>query len=174
VDEPVAIETVPLKDGETIRVRRVLPSDKPHFKSGIARLSRESRYFRFLSPKRDLSDSDLRYLTEFDGEDHYALCAYREREDGSEEGIGVARFVRLPQAPDTAEVAITVIDSWQRRGVGHILYDRLVKAARVRGIRILRSEVHERNTGILRLLEATGADPVVTRAGPILTLEVTI
>ena len=170
----IQTEAVTLGDGTILEVRPVLPSDKPHFREGFARLSRESRYFRFLSNKNRLTDGDLRYLTEVDGHDHYAICAFKRHANGREEGVGVARFVRLSDRPDTAEVAITVVDAWQKRGVGALLYVRLVAAARERGIRILRSEVHENNPGIQKLLSSVAPTTVVTRSGNVIALELEI
>jgi len=170
----IETEAVTLADGTELEIRPVVPADKPYFKEGFARLSRESRYYRFLSHKAKLSASDLRYLTEIDGHDHFAICALRRHPNGREEGIGVARFVRLPDRPDAAEVAITVIDAWQRRGVGALLCDRMVAAARQRGIRILRSEVHEKNIAIRRLLERVAPTTDVTRVGPVVAFELEI
>ena len=157
-----------------IEVRPVVASDKPHFKEGFARLSRQSRYFRFLSNKNRLTDTDLRYLTAVDGQNHYAICAFKRHPNGREEGVGVARFVRLTDRPDTAEVAITVIDAWQKRGVGALLYERLVAAARERGVRVLRSEVHENNHGIQKLLSTVAPTTVVMRDGNVIALELEI
>ena len=55
-DGPVPVEQVVLPEGTKLCVRIVLPSDKPHFRTGITKLSRESRYFRFLTGKAELSD----------------------------------------------------------------------------------------------------------------------
>ena len=170
----IETEAVTLSDGTPLEVRPVLPSDKPHFKEGFARLSRESRYFRFLSNKSRLTDAELRYLTEIDGYDHFAICALKRHANGREEGVGVARFVRLRDRPDTAEVAITVVDAWQRRGIGNLLYDRLVSAARERNVKILRSEIHEKNSAIRKLLERAAPTTVVTRAGNVVALELEI
>lgn len=167
-------ELLSLPDGTTILVRPVRPSDKEEFRRGFARLSAASRFFRFLGERKELSDEDLRYLTEVDGHDHYAVVAAHRRPDGSEEGVGVARFVRLPERPEVAEVAITVIDDWQRRGLGTLLYERLVEAARERGVRILRSEVHRTNLGIRGLLGKVAPDTEVRRSGAVVTLELEI
>ena len=48
--------------------------------------------------------------------------------------MGVARFIRLADEPEVAEVAVTVIDAWQRRGLGTLLLEHLTDQARSQGI----------------------------------------
>ena len=97
--------------------------------AGLQALSPLSRYRRFLAPKPRLSPSELRYLTEVDGRDHVALVAVAPRTPPTA-WSGVGRFVRLAEAPDTAEFAIVVADDWQGRGLGRALAERLAAAAR--------------------------------------------
>lgn len=78
-------------------------------------MSPESRYRRFLAARDRLSEAELDYLTRVDHHDHEALVALVLE---TQEGVGLARFVRLPEDPEDAEVAIAVADAWQRRGVG--------------------------------------------------------
>jgi GNAT superfamily N-acetyltransferase len=122
--------------GETrIRVRLVRPSDKKRFVEGFERLSPRSRYLRFLRGKGTLSASELRYLTELDLVNHVALGAVRLSRFGREgDGVGVARFVRLPEEPEVAEFAVTVVDAMQGLGIGRLLIRRLAAAAMERGI----------------------------------------
>src|SRR5437660_7106872 len=116
-----------LPDGTPITIRRLTPSDAPILAGGFARLSEESRRLRFLTAKERLSESELRYLTEVDGHRHEALGAI---DPGSGEGIAVARFVRDQRDSSRAEVAITVADDWQRRGLGKLLLNRPAALAR--------------------------------------------
>src|SRR5687768_8644236 len=88
-----------LRDGTEVQLRLVAPEDKPLLVAGFQRMSARSRYARFLAPKDTLSEDELRYLTELDQEHHFALGAL----DGGGAGIGVARFIRLPAPPATAE-----------------------------------------------------------------------
>ena len=94
---------------------------------GFERLSPESRYRRFLAAMPELSEEMVRYLTEIDHHDHEAIAALDAR---TGEGIGVARYVRDPQRRDAAEVAVTVIDDWQGKGVGTLLLEALGARAR--------------------------------------------
>ena len=101
---------------------------------GLRRLSDESVHRRFLTPKSSFSRTELRYLTEVDGRDHVALVAECPAEP-VRLLIAVARFVRLSDDPEAADVAITVADNWQRRGLGSLLSARLAEEARRLGIR---------------------------------------
>ena len=123
--------------------------------AGFEALSERSRYLRFLTAKPRLTAGDLRYLTEVDGHDHFALVA----EDPADPTrvIGVARFVRDRERPDTAEMAIVVGDAWQGRGVGSTLATSLVDAALVRGIRRFTASTLSENVAVHRLLEKVSA-----------------
>src|SRR5436190_4071687 len=124
---------VRLRDGTQLLVRHVRPSDKEIIAKAWSVLSEESQRRRFLAPKPRLSSSDLRYLTEVDGVDHVALIALRA--DNWNRLVAVGRFVRLPDDPETAEVAITVADPMQGRGVGRQIGLLLADEARERGIK---------------------------------------
>lgn len=154
-------ETVRLKDGTKVTLRLIRPSDKQLLLEGFERLSPQSRYTRFLAPKQTLTDEDLRYLTEVDGIDHFAVVGVLRRTFGKEEGVGVGRFVRLRDQTDTAEPAITVADDQQGKGLGTILLHRLVEAAWERGVRQFRCELLAENRRIRELLPEIGSDVVI-------------
>ena len=117
-----------LRDGTELAVRPIGPDDKAGILAAFHRMSPESRYRRFFFPLTDLSERDLRYLTEIDHHDHEALAAI-DPETGI---VGVARFVRTKEA--LAEASIAVADEWHRRGVGTGLLERLAERAREEGI----------------------------------------
>ncbi len=110
-------------------MRPIEPGDREALIAGFERLSDESRYRRFFNPQTRLSETDLRYLTEVDHGDHEAIIGFGA--DG--EAIGVARYVRT-EDPAVAEVAVTVVDDWQQRGVATELLEELTRRARANGI----------------------------------------
>jgi len=153
-----------LRDGARIEIRRLRPSDAPVLRSAFEHLSAESRRLRFISSKDQLSERELRYLTDVDGHFHEALAASDPR---TGEGLGVARFIRLQDEPHVAEVAVTVIDEWQHRGLGTLLLERLVERARSEGITHFSALISSDNTAMLELLRVAGAEiePVAGGAG---------
>jgi RimJ/RimL family protein N-acetyltransferase len=141
-----------LADGASVHVRHVRPSDEPVLRAAFRELSARSRYQRFLGPVSELSDSLWRYLCNVDGRDHVALVAL----DDESRAVGVARFVRQWTAPSVAEVAITVADAWQCRGLGSLLIALLVETARRAGVDAFVAYALPNNVGIRRLLARHG------------------
>src|SRR5918912_3820886 len=94
-----------------LTLRRITPEDKDALVAGLGRLSERSVYQRFLAPKPRLTTSELRYLTEVDFVDHYALVAVLTR--SPDVIVGVGRWVRSSDDPQAAEVAIVVADDLQ-------------------------------------------------------------
>ncbi|MBI5478070.1 MAG: GNAT family N-acetyltransferase [Deltaproteobacteria bacterium] len=149
-------EDVTLSDGTAVRLRCVRPSDKGLLLEGFDRLSPESRYRRFFTEKAGLSEADLRYLTEVDGVRHFALGALCRDEAGRQQGIGVTRFVSLDG--EVAEPAVAVIDDMQGKGLGRILFHRLVAAAVERGIQRFSAEVLATNDPMRAILGEVSLD----------------
>jgi RimJ/RimL family protein N-acetyltransferase len=148
-DTSTVIELLP--DGAPVLIRPIRADDKRMLSDGLRRLSRDSAQRRFLTPKRSFSRTELRYLTEVDGRDHVALVAEYPAEP-VRRLIAVARFVRLSDDPEAAEVAITVADNWQRRGLGSLLSARLAEEARRLGIRRFTATMAADNVPAHRLM----------------------
>jgi len=145
-------EEVALVDGTRVSLRLIRPDDKGRLLEILGALSAHSRTMRFFVARSHISEHELRYLTELDFVDHFAILAQR-----GDESVGVARFVRQKSRAEVAEPALAVIDSLHARGLGRILFGRLVAAARERGIVELEAEVLRRNRAMLRLLVDFGA-----------------
>ncbi len=149
-------------------IRPIAPDDRTLLREGFERLSEHSRYLRFQTPLRTLSDEQLSYLTDVDHHDHEALLALSSGGD-DEEIVGVARFVRVGE--DAAECAIVVTDEWQGRGVATELLDQLVVRARAEGVRRFTALVLAENAEAVRLLERLG-DTEQRRVGSQLELDI--
>jgi len=167
-------EELRLANGVTVQLRPVRPEDKALLEDGFERLSKESRYARFLTPRRGFTSQELQFLTEVDGVDHFAIGATVIRVEGGEEGVGVARFVRVPGEPDVAEPAVTIIDEYQGLGLGTALLARLVAAARERGVQRLRCLFLAENRQIRALLDDYADHATQHRDREMLTMEIPI
>jgi GNAT superfamily N-acetyltransferase len=160
------VERAVLRNGTAVRLRLLAPEDKALLRAGFEKLSAESRYARFLAPKTTLTDEELRYLTEIDQENHFALGAVREEGDGSGApvGLGIARFIRLDD-PTSAEAAIAVADEIQGCGLGRLLFVRLCAAAAERGIERFHCDVLGSNTDMALLAKVCPERTVEVEAG---------
>ncbi len=163
-----------LNDGTRVLLRALRPADRELLARGFEHLSEQSRYQRFLAIKPSLSTSELEYLTNVDDEHHMAIGAGIPADGEPEEPLGVARFVRYPDQPEVAEVAVTVIDEYQGKGLGRLLLEYLVEAARERGIRTFRADTFTTNLPMRALFEEIGPNEVLERAGPVITLDIAL
>src|SRR3954453_20699550 len=139
--------TITLRDGARVTLRPIAPEDKPLVAASFERLSEESRYRRFFTIKNKLSAAELAYLVDVDHHDHEAIIAI---DPSSGEALGVARYVRFKDDAEVAEVAVTVADDWQWRGLGRALLDRLAYRARRDGVRRFSALVQGDSPGALR------------------------
>ena len=147
-----------LRDGGSIHIRAIRPDDKQRLLELFERLSSRSVYFRFFQTKQHLTDAELRYFAELDFTRDVALVATLQ--EGQEEHIiGVGRYFRIQEhsQPTThAEVAFTVAEAHQGRGVGTLLLEHLAAVARMQGIDTFEAYVLGENNRMLEVFEASG------------------
>lgn len=123
-----------LGDGSVCHLRPVLPDDDELLREFHTHLSKESIYYRYFSPYQELLDKDIDRLIAADHHDRIALMALVGGHI-----IGVAQLDRV--SGTDGEVAFTVRDDYQSRGLGSILLEHLAFAAREEGIRRFVAEV---------------------------------
>ena len=145
-----------LEDGMRVRFRRIRPDDKKWLVRGVAQMSPESRYRRFFSPLDHLSTEQLTYFTEVDQVNHVAWVATLPDQHGHP-AVAVARFVRLPGDPDSAEAAVTVIDPYHGRGIGRAILVVLTEEAIGLGVKRFVMYVLGGNANMMSLLHDAGA-----------------
>jgi acetyl coenzyme A synthetase (ADP forming)-like protein len=153
-----AVETtdVILRDGSTLRLRAPVAEDADALLEFFSDLSERSRYLRFhgfpaLGPKL------VEPVLAPDWQERGALV-------GSLDGriVAVANWVRL-RDPSAAEIAFTVGDEFQRRGIGTRLLEQLAARAAEAGIEEFVAEVLQDNDTMLRVFRDAGF--AITRAG---------
>jgi GNAT superfamily N-acetyltransferase len=142
-----------LADGARLRVRPIVPADREPLADAFDRLSDRSRRQRFLAPKPRLSARELDYLTDVDHVTHEALVAIDET---TGEIVGVGRYATASGGGPVADMALAVVDAWQRRGIGHGLAVRLVERARANGITRLTGTALADNLRVRVLLDRLG------------------
>jgi RimJ/RimL family protein N-acetyltransferase len=120
--------------------------------AAVARLSPESLRRRFHAPRRELSELELDRLTALDGWNRHALGVCAPDAAGALEGVAVARYARTAPDSATAEIAITVVDAMQGRGIGKALVTLLADAAIACGIRRLEATVLPDNAPVIALV----------------------
>jgi len=136
-----------LADGARLRVRPIVPADREPLADAFDRLSDRSRRQRFLAPKPRLSARDVDHVT------HEALVAIDET---TGDIVGVGRYATGSAGGAAADMALAVVDAWQRRGIGHALAVRVVERARANGITRLTGTALADNLLVRALLDRLG------------------
>ncbi|MDQ3153463.1 MAG: GNAT family N-acetyltransferase [Actinomycetota bacterium] len=150
-----------LRSGHRVRVRPLNRGDGPVLARMWDELSEQSRYRRFFTLKSRLSERTLEFLTDIDHHDHEALAAVAPGGDL----VGVARFVRFAKQPETADLAVTVVDAWQRRGLGTLLLEQLSARAAAVGVTCFTAEILAENTPMIGLARQAGSESVGVAGG---------
>ena len=147
-------ESWPLLHAHSLTVRALQPEHADlEVRFGLA-LSPQSRYERFLGGGVKLTPELLARLVNVDFSRDAALIATVAFDD-SETPVGVGRYA-LTGEDDTAEIAVTIADAWQGCGLGRLLLERVVDAARRNGVRRLTGDVLATNARMLALARRFG------------------
>jgi RimJ/RimL family protein N-acetyltransferase len=150
-----------------ITIRPLVPSDRRALVFAFRHLGERSRYQRFFTAKPELAPRDLARLLDVDHWHHEALIAFSPPPRAP---IGIARYVRLHDDFEAAEVAITVVDEWQRHGVGTALLAALTERAVRAGIRHFSVSMLRDNAGARALAGRLGRPSAAGGAGGLVEL----
>ncbi len=151
-----------LRDGSEVAFVSMRPEDAAKLVRFHHTLSAESTYLRFFSYHPELFPSEVDHFTHVDHRDREALVALVGAEI-----VGVARFDRLAD-PAEAEVAFVVTDSWQRRGLGTLLFRRLAQRARAVGVERFVAQTLAHNFGMLAVFHHAGLPATFRRDAEIM------
>jgi acetate---CoA ligase (ADP-forming) len=147
-----------LRDGTSVHIRAIRPTDRAELARGFAQLSPEAVYLRFFRVKQRLTENELTEFTELDFVHRAALVATL-RIDDEDRIIATARYAVVgdpSQAPRRAEVAFTVGDPFQGRGLGTLLLEHLALLARANGIDEFEADVLGENNRMLGVFAKSG------------------
>jgi ribosomal protein S18 acetylase RimI-like enzyme len=146
-----------LADGTIIDTGFVCPENAEFLGRGYKKLSCKTKMFRFHYSKNKLSNYEKDYLVNVDNYDHLAIGAV-DLDKSYDVGIALIRYIRDKTDPTKAEVALTVIDEYQNRGIGTLLYNEMLEYAFKNGIKLLLNCVMKENTTMLNILEKFGGE----------------
>jgi RimJ/RimL family protein N-acetyltransferase len=146
-------ERATLADGTAVILRPIRQEDGPLLQEGLLELSERTRYLRFHAPRKEFSPEELKFLTEVDGETHFALAAVTLP---SRRLAGVGRFIRSSVALAQAEIALVVTDALQGKGLGQLLFSRLREAALERNVTRFTGSILDENRAMRGLLRKVG------------------
>lgn len=159
-----AAEILTTPHGTEISLRPLSGDDRAAFAALFARLTPESRYRRFLSPKRELTTRELAFFTDTDHLNHEAVAAIDQRDNSI---VGVSRYVRDADRPNAAELAIEVADAFQMMGIGTALARLTIERAQTTGLTLLTATTLWENHAARRLLRRLGFRARNSRGGEI-------
>jgi acyl-CoA synthetase (NDP forming)/GNAT superfamily N-acetyltransferase len=139
-----------LADGTTIEIRPATPGDLPMVRAMHEAMSEDNTYLRFFSLSKLSAEREAARVCRAPAADHAALLAFRGRDL-----VGVATYEPAGRA-STAEIALAVADDMHGRGVGTLLLEHLVSAARRHGVRTFVAPVLSENAEMLKVLADAG------------------
>jgi acetyltransferase len=153
-----------LPDGTDILLRPIRPEDAELLQEFVRGLSPETKYFRYMQNLKELTPEMLVRFSQMDYDRELAFIAVTTLE-GQRVGLGVARYTLNPDA-NTCEFALVVDDRHRNLGIGSMLMEHLMEAARSRGIRVIEGEVLGENHRMLSLMRELGFSIRISEADP--------
>ena len=147
-----------LKDGTVVTIRAIRPDDKDRLAEAFKNLERESVYTRFFRFKKNLTEDELKTATEVDFENAVALVVTIPADGGGEIIIGAGRYVMYhpPNAQRSAEIAFTVEEDFQGRGIASRILRHLIQIAREKGVSQFEAEVLAENRAMIGVFARSG------------------
>lgn len=150
--DTVGAEPITLRDGTQMVMRRIAPDDWVELIALVARLSPESRRFRFFTPKRHIPPAFARRLAIVDFVDRAAFVCHLPGETAIR---AVGRYESERPGGPTAEVAFVVEDAYHGQGIGTHLLEHLEELARANGKTEFVASVLAENDDMLELFRHT-------------------
>jgi len=143
-----------LHDGTQIVYRPIHPTDEPGMRDLFYKLSEQSKFYRFMGHLKRVPRSQIEDFVYIDHRSEVCVVGVLPSAAG-EEIIAVGNYY-LDAKTNKAEVAFTVADSWQRRGIGTFMLKHLTRIARRNGIGGFTAEVLTENKGMQTVFNRSG------------------
>jgi acetyltransferase len=150
---PPAPRTVRLRDGRTVTIRPIQPSDAEALRAFDTGLNEVNHRFRYLSWMRPLTLEQAQAMATVDFSRRFALVATTERE-GSEVVVADCRLIADPGP--SAEIAIAVADDHHDVGLGPVLIRQMLAIGRDHGVHTVEARVQYDNDHMMHVLRRLG------------------
>ena len=147
------LESFYSKSGQLIHLRRILPDDTPFLVDIFEHMSSESRYQRYnqtldhVAPNRVWQEALQIALA--NPRTNPGLIAFVDTPSHTAEPVGAVRLVEI--TPDVAEVAISIRDDFQNKGIGSTLMLHMANEARSLGYRRIVASIRNDNPAIWKV-----------------------
>jgi RimJ/RimL family protein N-acetyltransferase len=145
-----------LSDGTEIMVRAIRPEDRASLIEAFQGLDREAVYRRFFSPKKELTEGELKQLTDVDFANVIALVTTTQTSEGETLIAGGRYAVDDPKNPRSAELAFLTGEAYRGRGIASILLKHLTRLAKDAGLKRFEAEVLAQNQPMLAVFKKSG------------------
>ena len=149
-----------LPDGRTLHLRPIRPTDEAQLRELFYSFSEATVFYRYFSYLKAMPHEKLSKFVNVDYDSEMAIVA-SFKEAGEERIIGSARYY-VEASTGLAEYAIEVQDAYQGQGIGSVLFNHLMRVAKIKGIKGFVGYVLDYNTRAYRLMTRTGL-PIETR-----------
>jgi acyl-CoA hydrolase/GNAT superfamily N-acetyltransferase len=164
--------TVELADGTEAFIRPIRPDDEPLMREMFYEFSEQTVYLRYHASVKAMPHNKLQVFCNVDYDTEMALIALVGT-PGNEEVVGVGRYM-TDAAKENAEVAFTVSDRYQRKGLGTHLFERLIEVARAHGISHFHAYVLVENSGMLKIFHRSGLNIETSKEGDVVKVSMTL
>jgi GNAT superfamily N-acetyltransferase len=168
------IHTVQAKDGISVKVRPLQPEDAGHLVDIFENMSHESRYTRFNLPMTNTDPDEIwqeaAEMVDFERPESDGWLAFADLPDAPDTPVAGIRYVRSGEGE--AEIAISVRDDMQNKGIGTALMGFLVEQAKKAGLKKLVALAQRNNRPLWEMLKKSQVEIQRTPDGSFVYLEV--
>ena len=159
-----------LKDGTEVTIRAIQPEDSASVLEGFKNLDRDAIYRRFFSLKKELSDAEVKQLTDVDFSQVVALVVTIETGKGETLIAGGRYAVENPETSQAAELAFLTDEAYRGRGIAGLLLRHLIRVAQKAGISRFEADVLADNHPMLVVFRRSGLPMRQQREGSVIHL----
>jgi acyl-CoA hydrolase/GNAT superfamily N-acetyltransferase len=143
-----------LKNGTTIKIRPVKPTDERMMQELHYSLDEKDRYLRFFSPVQDFRHKKIQPMVNIDySTDMILVGTYNE--EGEEKIISIGAFFKTIN-PSLAELAFVVHKDWRGLGITRFLLNYLAQIGRELNYKTFGGSILLENRPMLHIIDTSG------------------